>query len=183
MTVKGMMVSGRRARLVQAPIYELWLDPEWQGDDRYRLQPWFRWGLCQLDEVVELINKQFGLQWTRRELLQRFAIPRERGRIKFPTGAYKYDLELIWIGDTELHHTVYCINDLHYVEVWNLPTYVSSGWVRDVLWALYGTCTRAKRSWDGHKVACMEDGSLVYDMVGSATPANKTRLPSMKKTG
>lgn len=170
-------MPGRRATLVQAPIYQIWLDCQWQQDDRYRLEPWFRWGLCRLDEVVELINKQFGVRWTKKGLLKRFAIPKEEGLIKTPTGM-RYDLDLIWIGDTELHHAIYMRAHLKKVNSWTLPVYVSSGWAKDIFWALTGYCTRAKRAPIGHKVACQEDGTHVFDMVGTG----RTNLGSKKKS-
>ncbi|MCX6703700.1 MAG: hypothetical protein NTV02_03375 [Candidatus Zambryskibacteria bacterium] len=131
------------------------------------LSPGFVEGLCRLDEVVELINKQFGVRWTKKGLLQRFAIPREEGRIKVPNGTTRYDLDLIWVGDVEIQYDTYNSNHVKFVDAWTMPVYVSSGWVKDVFWALYVHCTRAKRSADGRKIACLEDGSLVFDMVGT----------------
>lgn len=173
-------MSGRRPTLVQAPIYQICLDYQWQQDDRYRLQPWFRWGLCRLDEVVELINKQFGVRWTKKGLLQRFAIPREEGRIKCHGGCQRFDLDLLWIDNERIHHDVYHIKHLVLIDTVTSPAYVSSGWVKDIFWALYAHCTRAKRSSDGHKVACLEDGTLVFNMVG----AGGTNLkPKQKSSG
>jgi hypothetical protein len=158
-------------RLTQAPIYELWLDRVWQQNYSYRLQKWFRWGWCRLDEVVELINRHYDLKWTRVDLLQRFSIPVEQGQVKFGANGCKRgcDLQLLWINPDsgELHCRAHKRTDYIFLQNWNdRPVYAPSAWVRDVLWALYGGCTRVTLK-NGEKIACTEDGMPVFAMTGA----------------
>jgi len=161
----------RRPRLSMAPTYELWLDEKWQQDNRYRTQQWFRWSWCRLDEVIELVNKQFDVRWTRAGLLKRFAIPREQGDIKFGDGKNerRFDLKLLWIHEEtgEMHCEAFSHKDILYAGEWNMTPFVPTGWVKDVLWALFSGCTRAFRDKDGQKVAAWEDGKGVFYMTGT----------------
>ena len=38
---------------------------------------WMRWGWCKASDVLELINSEYNLKWSKRDLLTRFALDRD----------------------------------------------------------------------------------------------------------
>jgi len=166
LSVPQIGVITPRIRPAMAPVYEFWLDQEWQAQARQK--PWLRWGWCRLNEVVALVNRDFRVNWSADEFLQRFAISQEQGPVKFGQGdkRQQFDLLILWahVYSGELHTEVYSRRTCIGRAGRDMTPYVSVGWVKDVLWALYNCCSRAIKAEDGLKVACFEDGSGVFYM-------------------
>lgn len=151
-----------------APVYHFHPHPKWKQNYHLELH-WtlFSWGWCNLKETVSLVNKHYGSSWTRKEFLQRFAIPEEKGLVRREHSSVP-DLIMLWeTGEYEPtfgHHTS---TDFHFLDRWHeTEAYIPAGWTKDVLWALYGGCTRAILE-DDKKVACLENGTPVFFLTGA----------------
>lgn len=125
---------------------------------------WTHWGWCMPEEMVELINKNYGFHWSLRELIARFAYKAEdlEGTNNKPLLFLKVDLES------------YCFEAQKYDKFARLfsPKYkflFPAGWAKNVLWALRNGCTHFKvvDNPAGRKPvrglsACSEDGRAHY---------------------
>jgi hypothetical protein len=158
-------VTALKPILTTAPIYNFGLAPAFGVEKwrRYSRQPWFSWGWCNLEEVVQLVNKHFELNWTKEDLLGRFAISADKGRIQRGRGIGKnFGLFVLYRQGFQGEHLFFSAyrEEMLDGEVKHYDCYVPAGWVKQVFWSLQGGRTRTQLL-DNVQVSCMEDGTPV----------------------
>ena len=149
---------------------------------KYAQNRWFHWSWCRLDELTELINQSYRRyrRWDPQELLRRFAIPKEQGKVRATSQDkfWRYDLQLLWVDEKEreLLCEPYSLSDIQYVglEHYARGPYLPTGWVKDVMWAIETRSEHAHRAADGVKVAEFPDGTG-YMMISTSSAARSPK--------
>ncbi len=166
-------------RLTTAPMYRLDDNPKWNNDPRFAPHNWFHSAWCRLSEVVDLVNRHYGLSWTPVKFLENFAIPLEDGQVIFgASGNKRYDLVLIHVEeDGNLSKKPFGRYDLaELVPKHADSVYLLAGWVADVLLALSQGAYYCFLM-NGYKTGCIdEEEGRPIPITGEAALRNKKQI-------
>jgi|GEM_PF-6255888 len=103
---------------------------------------WTRWGWCKIDDILKLINREYNRKWKKRDLLTRFAYEAKDLRGKGSNMKRPPFAVLMSGKHGQFTFTEYSPGLLPQLEKANEDFCVPSGWVKDVLWALYNGALR-----------------------------------------